>query len=92
MVKDNKTSLFILGVVSVIAVIGLVMMFSTNTIHGAEFTNIKPCDSPCTMVVGYEEHLDNWLNAGFTYKGDTEFTYIDGTKTIVPCVCPPQGV
>ncbi len=97
MVKDEKgVSLVILGVVSVIAVIGLVMMFSGNSIHGAEFTNVKDCDSPCTMVIAgtaaeEAKFLTEWTNLGYSYAGDTEFTYAGGEKRVVPCVCPPQG-
>ncbi|PIN75597.1 hypothetical protein COV18_02005 [Candidatus Woesearchaeota archaeon CG10_big_fil_rev_8_21_14_0_10_37_12] len=104
--EHRGLALIVLGVISVIAVVGLVLMFSgAKQSTGALFTNVGTgdlpvCDSPCTLAVAGSDH-DNQMQSdmfnrrGFYLAGQTQFTYALGapearTET-VNCWCPTQN-
>ena len=101
---ENKgTPLVILGVIAVIAIIGLVLMFSgAKKSAGAIPTVISSdlpsgmCDSPCTLAFGGNEaevamQTQRFLDRGFVYVGIGGVTYsVDGYQLALPCLCPPD--
>lgn len=104
--EHRGIALVILGIIAVIAVIGLVLMFTnSNRSAGALFTNtgvtpgIVACDSPCTLfpsgndydAMMMEDRVDA-ANRKWIYVGDVTFTYIiDGRTEVLGCWCPTQG-
>ncbi len=103
--EHRGIALVILGIIAVIAVIGLVLMFSgAGSTSGALFTNtgvtqgVVACDSPCTLFPSgndYDAQMmeDRLLNRGWVYVGDVTFTYIaDGRTEMLGCWCPEEGL
>ena len=101
MVEDKNVSLVVLGMIGVIAVLGLVLMFSGGEkTAGALATNQMIdggyCDSPCTLFPGGNVH-DNELQEtraklkDYYNAGQTKFTYADGTEVVLDCLCPPPS-
>jgi hypothetical protein len=88
--EHRGIALVILGIIAVIAVIGLVLMFSgAKKSAGAVFTNVVvsksglPCDSPCTVFPSGNEYDTRMMgmrvdlqNRGWTFLGTVK---IDGT-------------
>src|SRR5574342_1087016 len=88
--EHRGIALVILGIIAVIAVIGLVLMFSgANKSAGGVFTNVVttkqglPCDSPCTVFPSGNEYDTRMMgltvdlqNRGWIYLGNVK---IDGT-------------
>lgn len=103
--EHRGIALVILGIIAIIAVIGLVLMFSgAKNSAGALFTNVGTspgvvaCDSPCTLFPSGNDvdavmMEDRLLNRGWTYVGDVSFTYVvDGRQENLGCWCPPMGI
>lgn len=88
--EHRGIALVILGIIAIIAVIGLVLMFSgAKKSAGAVFTNVVvtkeglPCDSPCTVFPSGNEYDTRMMgvraglqNRGWVYLGTVK---IDGT-------------
>jgi hypothetical protein len=88
--EHRGIALVILGIISIIAVIGLVLMFTgANKSSGAVFTNVVttkeglPCDSPCTIFPSGNDYDTRMMglridlqNRGWIYLGNVK---IDGT-------------
>ncbi|OYT32719.1 hypothetical protein B6U93_00705 [Candidatus Woesearchaeota archaeon ex4484_78] len=103
MSEDKNISLLVLGMIGIIAVIGLVLMFSGNKHStGALFTNTgvtadAPCDSPCTLFPSGNDYdaqmMENRLSQmNWKFSHYVTFTYItDGRKEVLGCWCPTQG-
>lgn len=103
--EHRGIALVILGVIAVIAVIGLVLMFSgANKSAGAIPTLLGSeapsgfCDSPCTFAFGASQsevamQTQRFMARGFVPVGQVQFQYsIDGFQLMGQCVCPPQGI
>ena len=106
-VEHRGLALVVLGVTSVIAIVGLVLMFSgAQNSTGALFTNtgitkgLAACDSPCTLFPSGNDHdalmmEQRLLNRGWVYVGDVAFTYAFGApearKETLGCWCPQEG-
>ena len=104
MAEDKNLSLLVLGMIGVIAVIGIVLMFSGGKqATGAVFTNEgvtadAPCDSPCTLFPSgreYDRQMQedriNELNRNWRFSHYVTFTYImGGRKEVLGCWCPIQ--
>ena len=106
--EHRGIALVILGIIAIIAVIGLVLMFSgAKKSAGAIFTNVgvdpsvvSACDSPCTLFPSgndydaqmMEERL-NRMNRKWIYVGDVTFTYgLGGRTETLGCWCPTEGI
>lgn len=102
--EHRGIALVILGVIAVIAVIGLVLMFSgAKKSTGAIPTLLGDapsgfCDSPCTFAFGASQsevamQTQRFMARGFVPVGQVQFQYsVDGFQLMGQCVCPPQGI
>ncbi len=94
----------ILGIIAIIAVIGLVLMFSgakksagaVPTLLGSSPSGF--CDSPCTFAFGASQaevamQTQRFMARGFMPVGNVQFTYsADGFGLMGQCLCPPQAI
>ncbi|VVB81092.1 Uncharacterised protein [uncultured archaeon] len=98
-------ALVILCIIAIIAVIGLVLMFSgANKSAGAIPTLLGKeapsgfCDSPCTFAFGASQsevamQTERFVARGFVPVGQVNFKYsVDGFGLYGQCVCPPEGI
>ncbi len=92
MAEPKNMALIILGVVAIIAVVGLVLLFNRTSTTGGIIT-MAGCDSPSTPVLAEPginpRFLDMWVEAGYTCikaPGQDDF----GMQTW--CCTPPAGV
>ncbi len=102
--EHRGIALVILGIIAIIAVIGLVLMFSgARKSAGAVPTLLGDapsgfCDSPCTFAFGasqaeVEMQTQRFMARGFVPVGNVQFTYsVDGFGLAGQCVCPPQAI
>lgn len=101
--EHRGVALVILGIISVIAVIGLVLMFSgARKSAGAVPTlvgNEAPsgfCDSPCTFAFGANQaevamQTQRFMARGFVPVGQVQLKYsVDGFPLVGQCLCPPN--
>ena len=103
--EHRGIALVILGIIAIIAVIGLVLMFSgakksagaIPTLLGSEAPS-GFCDSPCTFAFGASQaevamQTQRFMARGFVPVGQVQFHYsIDGFPLAGQCVCPPEGI
>jgi len=104
--QHRGVALVILGIIAIIAVIGLVLMFSgARKSVGAVPTLLGTtlpggfCDSPCTAGFGASD-AEAWNQVirfveerGFVPIGPTQVQYsVDGFELHTICVCPPMDV
>ena len=97
--ETRGIALVILGIIAIVAVIGLVLLFSgAKKSAGAVPTLMFQqglCDSPCTMAFGASEaevatQTQRFLARGFVPVGPVQTTYtVDGYQLGGQCVCPP---
>lgn len=91
MAEDKSLTLIILGIVSIIAIIGLILLFTQFKNTGAVVT-MSGCNSPATSVNGLPgtnaEFLQMYHEAGFTCTGGNVDVY--GMETW--CCTPPSNV
>lgn len=92
MTEYKNVALVILGVVAVIAVVGLVLLFTRTGATGGVPT-MAGCDSPATPVLGQPginpSFLNMWIQAGYAcVKAPGQDAY--GMQTW--CCTPPVGV
>ncbi|MBW2986417.1 hypothetical protein KY333_03530 [Candidatus Woesearchaeota archaeon] len=92
MAEHKSVALVILGVVAILAVVGLVLLFTRTGTTGGIVT-MAGCDSPATPVLAEpgvnDQFLDMWTEAGYTCliaPGQDEYRM----KTW--CCTPPAGV
>lgn len=92
MAEPKNIALVILGVVALIAIVGLVLLFKKTGTTGGIVT-MAGCDSPWTPVLAEPginpRFLDMWTEAGYTCHkapGQDDF----GMQTW--CCLPPAGV
>jgi hypothetical protein len=102
--QHRGIALVILGIIAIIAVIGLVLLFSgAQKSTGAVPTLLGNapsgfCDSPCTFAFGasqaeVEMQKQRFMARGFVPVGDVSFTYnVDGFGLAGQCLCPPQAI
>jgi len=100
--QHRGIALVILGAIAVIAVIGLVLMFSgAKKSAGAVPTLLGDtasgfCDSPCTFAFGASQaevtmQTQRFMARGFVPVGPVKFQYaVDGFGLQGQCVCPPM--
>lgn len=102
--EHRGVALVILGIIAIIAVIGLVLMFSgarksvgaVPTLMGNAPSGF--CDSPCTFAFGASQaevamQTERFMARGFVPVGDVQFTYsADGFGLAGQCLCPPQAI
>jgi len=101
--EHRGIALVILGIIAIIAVIGLVLMFSgAQKSAGAVPTLLGKgapsgfCDSPCTFAFGASQsevamQTQRFMARGFVPVGQVQFTYsADGFGLAGQCVCPPN--
>ncbi|MBS3147635.1 hypothetical protein J4219_02000 [Candidatus Woesearchaeota archaeon] len=102
--EQRGVALVILGIIAVIAVIGLVLMFSgakksagaVPTLLGSDLPS-GFCDSPCTFAFGASQsevamQTQRFMARGFTPVGQTQWTYAaDGFGLYGQCLCPPMN-
>lgn len=100
--EHRGVALVILGVIAVIAVVGLVLMFSgADRSAGAVPTLLGNapngfCDSPCTFAFGASQsevamQTQRFLARGFVPVGDVQWTYAaDGFGLAGQCLCPQE--
>lgn len=98
--EHRGVALVILGIIGIVAVIGLVLMFSgAKKSTGAVPTLIgnSPggfCDSPCTFAFGGSQaevatQTQRFMARGFVPVGDVQFGYsVDGYELAGQCLCP----
>ncbi len=103
--EHRGIALVILGIIAVIAVIGLVLMFSgakksagaIPTLLGSEAPS-GFCDSPCTFAFGASQsevamQTQRFMARGFVPVGQVQFKYIaDDFSLMGQCLCPPEGI
>ncbi len=92
MAEPKNMALVILGVVALIAIVGLVLLFTRTSTTGGIVT-MAGCNSPWTPVLAEpgvnSAFLEMWIDAGFTCEeapGQDDF----GMKTF--CCLLPSGV
>ncbi|MCX6708419.1 MAG: hypothetical protein NTW67_02095 [Candidatus Woesearchaeota archaeon] len=103
--EHRGVALVILGIIAIIAVIGLVLMFSgsknsTGAIPTLLGTDAPSgfCDSPCTFAFGASQsevamQTQRFIARGFVPVGQVNFKYsVDGFGLYGQCVCPPEGI
>lgn len=102
--EHRGVALVILGIIAIIAVIGLVLMFSgAQKSAGAVPTLLGDapsgfCDSPCTFAFGASQsevamQTQRFMARGFVPVGEVQFTYnADGFSLGGQCLCPPQAI
>ncbi|MBI4146158.1 hypothetical protein HY489_02360 [Candidatus Woesearchaeota archaeon] len=102
--EHKGVALVILGIIAIIAVIGLVLMFSgAKKSAGAVPTLLGEapsgfCDSPCTFAFGASQsevamQTQRFRARGFVPVGQVEFTYIaDNFPLYGQCLCPGEGI
>ena len=102
--EHRGVALVILGIIAIIAVIGLVLMFSgarksVGAISGLEGKAPSGfCDSPCTFAFGASQsevamQTQRFMARGFVPVGEVSFTYIaDNFPLLGQCLCPPQAI
>ena len=103
--EHRGVALVILGIIAIIAVIGLVLMFSgsknsTGAIPTLLGTDAPSgfCDSPCTFAFGASQsevamQTQRFIARGFVPVGQVSFKYsVDGFGLYGQCVCPPEGI
>ncbi|MEM3154027.1 MAG: hypothetical protein QW165_00470 [Candidatus Woesearchaeota archaeon] len=100
--QHRGIALVILGIIAIIAVIGLVLMFSgAKKSAGAVPTLIGDapsgfCDSPCTFAFGASQaevamQTQRFMARGFVPVGQVGLTYIaDNYPLFGQCLCPPM--
>ncbi len=92
MAEDKGLTLTILGMVSIIGIIGLVLLFTKFQATGAMIT-MGGCNSPAAYVGAYPgvntEHLDQFVAAGYLC---TESGGIDVYGMQPYCCVPPVNV
>ena len=101
--EQKGVALVILGVIAVVAVIGLVLMFTgAHKSAGAVPTLLGNapsgfCDSPCTFAFGASQsevamQTQRFMARGFQPVGDVQWTYsADGFSLAGQCLCPPMN-
>jgi len=101
--EHRGIALVILGIIAIIAVIGLVLLFSgarksvgaIPTILGDAPSGF--CDSPCTFAFGASQaevavQTQRFIARGFVPVGPVQFQYADGYGLAGQCLCPAQGI
>ena len=98
--EHRGVALVILGIIGIVAIIGLVLMFSgANKSAGAVPTLVGNapsgfCDSPCTFAFGASQaevatQTQRFMARGFVPVGDVQFAYsADGYQLSGQCLCP----
>jgi len=91
MAEDKGLTLIILGIVSIIAIIGLILLFTQFSNTGAVITQ-SGCNSPATPVMGMPgantEVLQLYYQAGFECVGGN----VDAYNMETWCCTPPSNV
>ena len=91
--EDKNISLVVLGVIGVIAVLGLVLMFSSGNQTGAVPTS-APCPPGSTPILGasdwenWNDAIQNYENRGFTIL--TSIDAVDASGNPVACAIQPE--
>ena len=100
--EHRGVAFVILGIIAIIAVIGLVLMFSgAQKSAGAVPTLLGKtesgfCDSPCTFAFGASMaevamQTQRFMARGFVPVGEVQFKYsADGFGLAGQCLCPPM--
>ncbi|MBD3361554.1 hypothetical protein GF358_02050 [Candidatus Woesearchaeota archaeon] len=92
MAEEKGLTLTILGMVSIIGIIGLVLLFTKFNATGAAMTQAK-CNSPATPVLAYpgvnEQQLNMYREAGYSCVPSTG---IDEFGMQTWCCTPPSNV
>ncbi|MBI4142207.1 hypothetical protein HY484_04740 [Candidatus Woesearchaeota archaeon] len=90
--EAKSTAFVVLGVVSVIAVVGVVLLLTDSGATG-QATTISGCDSPSTHVSGLpgenSAFLKRWVQAGYSCE-KAPGVDVYGKETW--CCTPPRGV
>ncbi len=101
--EHRGIALVILGIIGIVAVIGLVLMFSgakksTGAVSG--LSGDVPsgfCDSPCTFAFGANQaevamQTQRFMERGFVPVGQVQFGYsVDGYGLAGQCLCPASA-
>jgi len=101
--EHRGVALVILGIIGIVAVIGLVLMFSgakkstgaVPTLMGNAPSGF--CDSPCTFAFAASPaevamQTERYMARGFVPVGDVQWTYsVDGYELAGQCLCPPMA-
>ena len=91
--EGKGTAFVILGIVAVIAIVGLVLLLTSNKGSTGKFVTMAGCDSPSTPVRGLpgenEQFLKQFVAAGFSCE-KAPGTDVYGKETW--CCTPPANV
>src|SRR3989344_5086287 len=96
--EHRGIALVILGIIGIVAVIGLVLMFSgakksTGAVPTLLGSDPEFCDSPCTFAFGANRaevarQTQRFVESGFVPVGEVKFTYsVDGYELAGQCLC-----